>query len=192
MIHRLQLVTHAPTSAQREARFPTLDEAIDPLADDDVRALRSQLGRVDRCLCSPERRTAETALALGFQAERFDALMTWSAGRWAGQTVMAVAQAEADAFAAWRTNPESEAHGGESLNAFLERVAAWLDLQVELSGHTLIVAGATFVRAALMHALGAGIATFWRLEAPPLSLSVIQSVDGGEWRVRGINVVGPE
>ena len=46
-----------------------------------------------------------------------------------------------------------------------------------------MIADAAVIRAVVVHVLEARPATFWRLEIPPLSLSVVQQAHD-EWRLR--------
>ena len=182
---RLYLLAHAPTAAQRAFRFPA-DEGVEPL---DPAVAGRLAARVDGCSTfwrGPERRAAETAAALGLAAVPCDDLRAWSAGSWAGQPVARVAERDPDGFRAWRTDPDATPNGGESLTRLLERVAAWLEAQ-PADGRVLIIADPAVIRAAVLHALGAGPATFWRLDVAPLSLSIVQR-SGADWRLRGLDI----
>jgi broad specificity phosphatase PhoE len=47
----------------------------------------------------------------------------------------------------------------------------------------MIIADSAVIRAVILHVLEAPAHTFWRLEVPPLSLSVVQHANS-EWRLR--------
>jgi broad specificity phosphatase PhoE len=149
-VFRLYFIAHAPTSAQRQLRFPA-DEGIEPVDAAVTRGLLAGIRSLDAVWCGPERRSVETAAALGFTtgtaaapgltAERAGAsgliaepcpdLGAWSVGRWAGQPVLAVAEDDPDGFQAWRTDPDARPHDGESLRTLLERVGGWLERQAQ-------------------------------------------------------------
>jgi broad specificity phosphatase PhoE len=183
---RLYLLAHAPTLAQRQFRFPA-DEGIEPVDPARIEQLRVRIGRCDAVWRGPERRTEETAASLGVDAAPCDDLRAWSAGSWAGQSVASVAEHEPDGFRAWRTDPDATPNGGESLRALTERVAGWLDGQATSDRRSLVIADPTVIRAAILHVLAADPGTFWRLDVPPLSLSIVQHAQG-EWRLRSLNV----
>ena len=50
----------------------------------------------------------------------------------------------------------------------------------------LIVADPAVIRAAILHVLDASPPTFWHLDIPPLSLSIVQYANS-EWRLRCLN-----
>jgi broad specificity phosphatase PhoE len=183
---RLYLLAHAPTAAQRQRRFPA-DEGIEPLEPDVARRLAAPLGACSAIWCAPERRAAETATALGLVATPCADLREWAAGAWTGQTVSWVAAHEPAAFQAWCTNPDATPPGGESLRALAARVAAWMDSQTAADGHALVIADPAVIRAAILHTLAADPPTFWRLEVPPLALSVVQYA-AGQWRLRQLSI----
>jgi broad specificity phosphatase PhoE len=180
---RLTLLAHAPTVAQRAARFP-VDEGIEPLAPSLVRRLAAGVSRVQHIWCGPERYAAETATALGLAATPCPELHAWSAGVWAGQAVLDVAQRDLAAFQAWRTDPAFAPPEGESLQALLVRVAAWTQAQVAHDpARALVIADPAVIRAILLFVLAAPPATFWRLDVAPLSLATVQYAHR-EWRLR--------
>jgi broad specificity phosphatase PhoE len=183
---RITLLAHAPTSAQRQFRFPA-DEGIDAIDAAHVERVRASLGACSMIWCGPERRSEETAGALGLDATPSADLRAWSAGRWDGQAVASVAEHDPEGFQSWRTDPDATPNGGESLRALLSRVAGWLDGQATVNGRALVIADPSVIRAALVHVLAADARTFWRLDVSPLSLSVVQYAHG-EWRLRSLNL----
>jgi broad specificity phosphatase PhoE len=179
---RLYLLATAPTAAQRLLRFPA-DERIEPI---DPAVARRVLARVGACSAvwrGPERRAAETAAALGLVASPCDDLRAWSAGTWSGQPVAQIAEDDPEGFRAWRTNPGAAPVGGESLNMLIARVAGWTRAQAPGAGRVLVIADPAVIRAVVLHVLEGDPHTFWRLEVPPLSLSVVQQAHN-EWRLR--------
>jgi len=179
---RLTLLAPAPTAAQRRLQFPA-DEGIEPLDPHIARQLSARVGACTAVWSGPERRAAETAAALGLIGIPCDALRAWSVGAWTGQSVATVAEHDPAGFRAWRTDPAAAPAGGESLNALLARVASWTGAQTSGPGRVLVIADPAVIRAVILHVLDAGPPSFWRLEVPPLSLSVVQYANH-EWRLR--------
>ena len=185
---RLHLLAHAPTAAQRQGRFPA-DEGIEPVDAATVRRVLADIGPCDAIWRGPERRCEETAAALGLVASPCEALRAWSVGAWAGQTIVWIAEHDPTGFQAWRTDPGAAPGGGESLNAFVERVTAWVRAQERPAGRALVIADPTVVRAAVLAVLDAEPRSFWRLDVAPWSLSIVQYAQGA-WRLRTLGVVG--
>lgn len=185
---RLYLLAHAPTAAQRQGRFPA-DDGIAPVDAATVRRVLADVGPCDAIWRGPERRCEETAAALGLAASPCEALRAWSVGAWVGQTIVWIAEHDPAGFQAWRTDPDAAPSGGESLTAFVERVAAWVTAQEQPSGRALVIADPTVVRAAVLAVLDAEPRSFWRLDVAPWSLSIVQFAQGA-WRLRTLGVVG--
>jgi broad specificity phosphatase PhoE len=179
---RLYLLAHAPTPAQRRAHFPA-DEGIEPLDPGRAARLAARLGASVGVWRGPERRSAETAAALGLEAAACDDLRAWSVGGWSGHSIARVAEDDPDGFRAWRTDPDATPGGGESLASLLARVARWSEAQTSETGRVLVIADPAVIRAVVLHALAGAPETFWHLEVPPLSLSVVQHALG-QWRLR--------
>jgi len=68
----------------------------------------------------------------------------------------------------------------------LARVAGWLDEQSALDGRAIAVTHAGVVKAAVVHALSAPAAAFWRLDATPLAVTELHAHDG-RWTVARVN-----
>jgi broad specificity phosphatase PhoE len=179
MMRRLAVLSAAPTAAQRRGEF-AVDEGVEVGALDDVDAPAILAG--DECRHGPERRCADTAHALGLESTPLSALRAWDLGSWAGRAINDIGDAEPEALGAWRQDPAAAPHGGETLANLLARVGAWLDEPSELR-RVVAVADASVVRASVIHALGADWRAFWRLDLPPLSMSVVTH-GSGNWRVR--------
>ena len=181
MSARLTLVAHAATPATERSAFP-LDEGLAPRGLTAVRAAGGGLRRVARTLRSPALAAAETAAALGLDAFVDPALADWDLGRWRGQTLDAVAAAEASALRDWLSDPDAAPHGGESRTALLARVGAWL-AGVDPAGHTVAVTHGAVVRAAVLTTLDAAPSGFWRVDIAPLTATVLR---GGpeRWTLR--------
>ncbi|HEY1274663.1 MAG TPA: histidine phosphatase family protein [Thermoleophilaceae bacterium] len=181
-MRRLFLVRHAPTDATRRAAFPE-DEALDERARQQAAALAARLPRGPEAMSSPALRCRETALAAGLDPTPDPLLAECDFGAWAGRSL---AEIEDDAARAWMTDPDAAPHGGESLTAFAGRVAGWLDAQAERDGSAVAVTHAGVVKGALVHALGAPLESFWRIDVTPLAITELHAHDG-RWTVARVN-----
>ena len=188
MTARLDLLAHGASAATRAARFPD-DDALEASALGALEALRGRLRPYAQVLTSPARAARETAAALGFNAELETALRDCDYGRWRGLASKDVAEREPDGFAAWLGDPESAPHGGESFAALIERVGIWLKLALARESATLAVTHAALVRAAIVHALGAGSLAFARIDVAPLSLARL-SGHAGRWNLVALGPLG--
>jgi broad specificity phosphatase PhoE len=184
MIQRITLLAPMRTAAQREARFPRVDDAIEVVTRDERQAVLGALGQVRLVLGGPERRVAQTAAALGLTLDPRPELAAWCSGSWAGRRVTDIATDDPERFEAWRTDPTASAPGGESLTALLDRAARWLD-DASDEGHPLAIADNSFIRAVLLHVMGAPSPSFWRIDVRPLSTTVVHG-DATTWRVRSM------
>ena len=181
-MRRLLLVRHAPTAATRAAAFPT-DEPLDDGGRDAARGLTLPDGDV---LCSPALRCRETASTAGLDATVDPALAECDFGSWCGRSLADVHASDPDAAASWMTDPDAAPHGGESLRAFAARVASWLDGQATLDGRATAITHAGVVKAAVVHALGAPLEAFWRVDVAPLGVTELHAHDG-RWTVARVN-----
>jgi broad specificity phosphatase PhoE len=180
-VRRLLLVRHAPTRATREFAFP-LDEALDPRG----RSAASSLTVPPRfeVLSSPALRCRETAAAAGLACSIDARLAECDFGDWGGRTLAEIPEADAGA---WMADPDAAPHGGETLTEFAARVGAWLDEQATLDGGAVAITHGGVVKAAVVHALGAPITAFWRIDASPLAITELHAHDG-RWTLTRANV----
>lgn len=171
---RLVLVCHAATSATRHAAFPQ-DEPIDdspaPLTD-----------RHDIALTGPETRCRQTAAALGLNATVDEGLRDRDHGEWAGHTM---AEVPADDLAKWLDDPEFAPPAGESTVDILARVAGWLDGLAGDGRKVVAVTTPAVVRAVVVRAIHATPRSFWRVDVPPLSRTVLSN-RGKTWTLRSL------
>jgi len=175
-VRRLLLIRHASTSAVRRSAFP-IDEPLNDAGRAAARELTGKLGRGD-ALCSPAARARETARAAALQAQVEPELRECDFGTWAGRSLADVHAADPDGAIAWMTDPHARPHGGETLAEVLVRVADWLDEQARAGGRTIAVTHAGVVKAAVVHALGAPAAAFWRVDVAPLHVTELHAHDG--------------
>ncbi|MGH2712899.1 MAG: histidine phosphatase family protein [Thermoleophilaceae bacterium] len=183
-MRRLLLIRHASTDAVRQTAFP-LDEPLDAGGRWAVAGLAGRLGRGE-ALCSPAVRACETARALGLDPAPVAALRECDFGCWAGRTLAEVNEEHPDDARRWMLDPSARPHGGESLAELLERVGGWLDAQRGLDGRAIAVTHGGVVKAAVVNALGAPAAAFWRVDVRPLAVTELHGTDGG-WTLTRAN-----
>ncbi|MFD9431780.1 histidine phosphatase family protein [Streptomyces sp. NPDC060002] len=134
--------------------------------------------------CSPTPRSRATGDALGYAPLVQLALRDCDMGRWRGFTLGEAMAREPEAVDAWLADPLATPHGGESLLAFISRVAGWLDTRpVGDGGRIVAVAEPSVIRAALVYALKAPPATYWNIDVRPLSTTTVTG-RAGRWNLR--------
>lgn len=182
MTCRINLIIHGSTPGMRHAVFPG-DERLDDHSA--VERLRGRFAteKVSRAQASPALRARQTAEALGLQCTEEEALRDLDYGTWAGRELAEVQRENPPGVAAWREDPEAVPHGGESIAHLLRRVGRWLDTQAELGGRVVAITHSPVVRVAVVHAIGAPLTSFWRLDTAPLTGTDLRH-DGRRWAVR--------
>jgi len=179
-------VRHAATLATRAAAFPA-DEPLDERGAADAAALADRLPARCDVLCSPALRCVQTAAAAGLGEPLIEPLLAeCDFGAWAGRRL---ADVPAEAAGAWMADPSATPHGGESLRAFAARVAGWLDEQARADGRVVAITHGGVVKAAVVHALGAPLEAFWRIDCAPLSITELHAHDG-RWTLTRLNDCG--
>lgn len=179
------MVRHAPTRATRSAAFPS-DESLDDRGLAAARLLGAAVPRRARVVASPSRRCVETARAAGRTCDTDELLAECDFGAWSGRKLSEIERSDPDGVRAWMTRADAVPHGGESLTGLYGRVSGWLDRQAENDGQLVAITHAGVVRAAVVHALGAPIDAFWRLDVAPLSVTELHAHDG-RWTVTRLN-----
>ncbi|MET0188519.1 MAG: histidine phosphatase family protein [Pseudonocardia sediminis] len=186
---RIHLICHGSTDAVRAARFAA-DEPLDEIGARQAAAARPELPRHDRSFCAPSVRCRSTAEALGLTPVVDAGLAGCDHGGWAGRSLDEVAASDPEGLGEWLADPAAAPHGGESLNDVLTRVGAWLD-EPPVGGDgpaprsVLAVVDAVVVRAAVVHALGAGPRAIWRIDVDPLSTTLLVG-EPGRWSLRAL------
>jgi broad specificity phosphatase PhoE len=138
--------------------------------------------RTQQVLSGPERRTQQTAEALGLSAAVAAELRDCDYGRWSGLELAEVQPGEPEHVSAWLTDTAAAPHGGESIVNLVGRVGRWLDRQRD-AGHTIAVTHPAVIRAAMVYALDAPLLSFWRIDVAPLTLTDLR-FNGRVWTLR--------
>lgn len=178
------LVRHATTAAVRRAAFP-VDEGLDAAGEAAARALAGALGRGE-AMCGPSERSRATARLAGLDARVETAIDECDFGSWRGRTLAEVHAERPEDAVAWMTDPAACPHGGESLDAFAARVGEWLEEQAGREGRAVGITHGGVIKAAVVHALGAPIEAFWRVDAAPLRATELHAHEG-RWTVARMN-----
>jgi broad specificity phosphatase PhoE len=184
-VRTLLLVRHAPTSATRASAFPA-DEALDERGRAQAAGLATRLPRRAAIITSPARRCRETAEAAGLDAEVDDQIAECDFGTWSGRSLAEVNDDEPDGVRTWMLDPGAAPHGGDSLETFCARIASWLDAQAEQEGRVVAITHGEVIKAAVVHAVGAPVLSFWRIDASPLAFTELHA-HGGRWTVTRLN-----
>lgn len=143
--------------------------------------------------CAPEEACRQTAAALVDRvsgdplgdAVLVPAFSGPDAGIWTGRTLAEVMESDAQTVMRWLSDPHARPEGGESFAEHLDRVARALDTTSWPEAGAIVVAPSFTLRAACLHALGAGPASIMHLDVAPLTVAVITH-HGGTWRLRSI------
>lgn len=178
---RITLISHAATLALRRATFP-LDEPVLEGELEKVAAIGWSAPRAQHVWSGPERRTRQTAEALGLKPEGAIEMSDLNFGSWSGKKIEDIQTSDPLGLAAWLTNVETSPHGGESIIQLIARVESWMEKQT-IAGHTVAVTHPAVIRAAILCSLQAPPASFWRLDIAPLSSTDLR-FNGRLWTVR--------
>lgn len=186
MTVRLVLVCHASTDATRTASFGD-DDPLDEQGQAKASELAARLPLGGEALCAPSRPARETAAALGIEARDEPALRDCDFGRWRGQSLDEVGRGEPMAVREWLTDPAAVPHGGESVTDMIHRVGLWLS-SLDGSGRIVAVTHPAVIRAAIVAALEAAPASFWRIDVGPLSRTELRG-NAGRWNLRSLGLM---
>lgn len=139
-------------------RFGAFHVPLDERGRRDVAALRTSGGVVfsGAIRCGPESSTVETVGLLGGEPDVDEALRSLDVGRWDG---MAPEDVPVEQLAEWFADPSSTPHGGESVAAFVDRIARW---RAGVGAPTVVVA-----KPVAQALLCAGVGGFFRTEVRP-------------------------
>jgi broad specificity phosphatase PhoE len=183
-IVRLTLLSHGMTDAMSAGRFPG-DEPLSDLGARQVRAL-GNVGSADLVVAGPETRTRQTAELCGWQPDVEAALADLDCGCWRGQSLGDV---DPIALHQWMIDPASTPHGGESISTLTDRIAGWLDGVSSTPRALVAVTHPAIIRVAILGVLRAPPESFWRIDIPPASRTVMHH-RAGSWTIRMDDAVG--
>ncbi|MET0740086.1 MAG: bifunctional RNase H/acid phosphatase [Candidatus Nanopelagicales bacterium] len=152
-------------------------------------------GTVAAVVTSPLQRARQTAhelgIRLGLDPVVDDAWRECSFGAWDGLTYAEVAQRWPDELAAWRGSLEVAPPDGESLSAVATRVIEAREglVQQWAGRHLVLVSHVTPIKVLVAEALGAPLASLFRMELAPASLTTVQWWPDGGASLRHFNDV---
>jgi alpha-ribazole phosphatase len=181
---RLWLIRHAPVDGPRGVIHG-------PDAPADLReaaafgALKARLPQNAFAVCSPARRTRETAAALELDAAENAAFREQDFGAWTGRRHDELAAELGAAYQAfWRSPASNRPPGGESFVDQIDRAQAGLASLP--AGDAVLVVHSGTIRAVLAIALDLAPDSALRFVLEPLSLTRIDRLVNG-WRVVAVN-----
>jgi alpha-ribazole phosphatase len=178
------LIRHAPVDGPRGViHGPDAPADIGDAAA--FAALRARLPQNALAVCSPARRTWETAVALGLDPVRQPAFREQDFGDWTGRRHNDLVAELGDAYREFWKRPASNAPpGGES---FVDQIGRTVTGLAGLpSGDVVLVVHSGTVRAALAIALDLAPDAALRFVIDPLSVTRIDRLENG-WRVGAVN-----
>jgi len=180
----LWLIRHAPVDGPRGVIHGP--DAPADLADAAAfAALRARLPGSAFAVCSPARRTRETAERLGLVPVEQPAFREQDFGAWTGRRHIEIERELGPAYRAfWESPASNRSPGGESFVDQIARANAGLALLPE--GEAILVVHSGTIRAVLAIALDLKPEQALRFVIDPLSLTRIDRLAEG-WRVVAVN-----
>ena len=150
-----------------------------------VAVLKARLPPVGYAVCSPARRTWQTAIALGLDPVRQPAFGEQNFGVWTGRRHDDLKAEFGEAYRAfWQSPAANRPPGGES---FVEQIGRTADSVAALpAGDAILVVHSGTIRAVLALALELAPEDALRFVIDPLSLTRIDRLENG-WRVVAVN-----
>jgi alpha-ribazole phosphatase len=183
----LWLIRHAPVDGPRGVIHGP-DAPADISDSAAFAALKVRLPARAHAVCSPARRTRETAAALGLDAVTQDAFREQDFGAWTGRRHNDLVAELGDAYRDfWKSPATNRPPGGESFVDQIDRTVDGLAALAE--GDVVLVAHSGTIRAVLAIALDLSPDAALRFVIDPLSLTQIERLDRG-WRIVGVNRCG--
>ncbi len=178
------LVRHAPVDGPRGViHGPEAPADISDAAA--FAALKAGLPASAHVVCSPARRTRETAVGLGLEAVEQNAFREQDFGAWTGRRHNDLVAELGDVYRDfWKSPAGNRPPGGES---FVDQIGRTVDGLATLpAGDVVLVVHSGMIRAVLAIALDLSPAAALRFVIDPLSLTQIDRLDNG-WRVVAVN-----
>ena len=180
----LWLIRHAPVDGPRGVIHGP-DAPVDLSDAAGFAALRAKLPENAFAVCSPARRTRETALTLGLDPVEEDAFREQNFGAWTGRRHDDLVAELGEAYHDFWQSPASNAPpGGESFVDQIVRAKA--GLAGLPAGDAVLVVHSGTIRAVLAIALDLAPDAALRFVIDPLSLTRIDRLEHG-WRVVAVN-----
>jgi alpha-ribazole phosphatase len=181
---KLWLIRHAPVEGPRGVIHGP-DAPADTSDAPAFAALRASLPQDAFAVCSPARRTWETAVALGLDPVKQTLFREQDFGAWTGRRHNDLVAELGDAYRDFWKSPAGNAPpGGESFVDQIGRTVA--GLKALPSGNAVLVVHSGTVRAVLAIALDLAPDAALRFVIDPLSLTRIDRLERG-WRVGAVN-----
>ena len=180
----LWLIRHAPVDGPRGVIHGP-DAPADVSDSSAFAALKARLPPQARAVCSPARRTRETALTLGLDPVDEPRFREQDFGAWTGRRHNELTIEFGDAYQAfWKSPASNRPPGGES---FVDQIArAGAGLAALPAGDAILVVHSGTIRAVLAIALDLNPEQALRFVIDPLSLTRIDRLENG-WRVVAVN-----
>ncbi len=180
----LWLIRHAPVDGPRGViHGPDAPADVSDAAA--FAALKAQLPAHALAVCSPARRTFETALALGFDPVKEACFREQDFGAWTGRRHDDLLAELGDVYRDfWKSTARNRLPGGESFVDQISRATAGL-AQLPAGDVVLVVHSGT-IRAVLAIALDLDPDAALRFVIDPLSLTRIDRLTSG-WRIVAVN-----
>jgi alpha-ribazole phosphatase len=181
---RLWLIRHAPVNGPRGV-IHEFDAPADLSSYVKLERLSELLPRDATSVCSPARRTRETATALGLFPQNDPAFREQNFGRWTGRRHADISAEEGAGYAAfWQRPAENRPPGGESFADQVARVET--GLAALPAGDVILVVHSGTIRAVLAIALGIAPEKALRFVIDPISLTRVDRLNSG-WRIVAVN-----
>ena len=180
----LWLIRHAPVDGPRGV-IHAADAPADVSDAAAFAALRAGLPQNAFAVCSPARRTLETAVNLGLDAVKQSAFREQDFGAWTGRRHNDLTAELGDVYRDfWKAPASNRPPGGES---FVDQIGRTVTgLEALPSGDAVLVVHSGTVRAVLAIALDLAPDAALRFVIDPLSLTRIDRLENG-WRVVAVN-----
>jgi alpha-ribazole phosphatase len=180
----LWLIRHAPVDGPRGViHAPDAPADLGDVAA--FAALKARLPANAIAVCSPARRTRETAQLLRLDAVEDASFREQDFGEWTGRRHNDLVAELGDAYREfWKSPAESRPPGGESFVDQIER--ARVGLASLPAGDVVLVVHSGTIRAVLSIALDLAPDSALRFVVDPLSLTRIERLENG-WRVVVVN-----
>ncbi len=178
------LIRHAPVDGPRGV-IHAPDAPADLSDAATIAALKAKLPAAAFAVCSPARRTRETARGLGLDAAEDDAFREQDFGDWTGRRHNDLVAELGEAYREfWKSPAANRPPGGES---FVDQIArARTGLASLPAGDVVLVVHSGTIRAVLAVALDLAPDSALRFVIDPLSLTRIDRLENG-WRVVSVN-----